>query len=270
MTLSRHLVALIVAATSLGAASGNAQSVPDNLIRAELLPGWTTDSGAQMAALRLTLAPGWKTYWRAPGAAGIPPQFDWSASGNLAGVAYHWPRPQVFDANGMRIIAYKNELVLPIEFLPAKPGMVTVAGTIDLGVCDEICVPITVKVAGTLGDGAKVNPALRTALAAAPDTGKAAGIATPQCSAMPIKDGMRLTTDIGLPGAAQGDFAVVEVADSSVWVSNVETKAASDHLVDVSDLVPSAAQPFALDRSAVKITLFTIGGRVIELQGCKG
>ena len=127
----------ILAAACLLGAPGFAQSLPDNLVRAELLPGWTTDSGAQMAALRLTLAPGWKTYWRAPGEAGIPPQFDWRASGNLAGVAYHWPRPQVFQINGLRTLAYRNELVLPIEFLPVDRGTaVKVSGTIDLGVCE--------------------------------------------------------------------------------------------------------------------------------------
>ena len=36
--------------------------------------------GTYLGALRLTLKDGWKTYWRAPGDAGIPPQFDWNGS----------------------------------------------------------------------------------------------------------------------------------------------------------------------------------------------
>jgi len=259
------LAALLAAGTAC-----LADQLPANLIRAELLPGWKTEAGTEMAALRLTLAPGWKTYWRAPGEAGIPPQFDWTASANLAGVAYHWPRPHVFDVNGMRTIAYKNELVLPIEFLPARAGeAVAVSGTIDLGVCQNICVPVKVTVSGTLGTGEATNPAVRAALANLPKSGGAAGIAAPICHAEPIKDGMRLTTDIALPRAADGDFAVIETPDASVWVTNVETRAGGGHLVDVSDLVPSSAAPFALDRSGVTVTLFA-GSDVIELHGCKG
>lgn len=266
----------ILSATSLSAIclSGSAsfgQSLPDNLIQAELLPGWTTESGAQMVGLRLTLAPGWKTYWRAPGEAGIPPQFDWTESPNLAGVSYHWPSPQVFDVNGLRTIAYKNELVLPIEFLSTSPGAnVDVAGTIRLGVCKDICVPVVVSVSGKFGDSAKPDPAIHAALATVPRSGASAGIAKPHCNAEPIKDGMRLTTEIAMANATAGDFAVVEMADSSVWVTNVSTEVGNGHLLDVSDLIPSSARPFTLNRSDVTITVFAKNGEVIELQGCKG
>jgi DsbC/DsbD-like thiol-disulfide interchange protein len=132
-----------------------------NVVTAELRPGWRTPQGTQMAALHLILAPGWKTYWRAPGDAGIPPEFDWRGSQNIAGVSYFWPRPQVFDLNGMRTIAYKNELVLPIEFQLASPGGTThVVGKIDIGVCDEICVPISLNVSAELTDRCSRNDPL--------------------------------------------------------------------------------------------------------------
>ena len=35
--------------------------------------------------LHLKMKPGWKTYWRSPGDAGLPPQLSWEGSGNLAG-----------------------------------------------------------------------------------------------------------------------------------------------------------------------------------------
>src|SRR6056297_1113481 len=86
-------------------ASAHAEAaMPADVVRAEVLPGWTTGAGTRMAALRLTLAPGWKTYWRAPGDAGIPPAFDWSGSRNLKGVAFHWPAPDVFQSYGIRTI----------------------------------------------------------------------------------------------------------------------------------------------------------------------
>ncbi|MDO7632002.1 MAG: hypothetical protein MUQ84_13845, partial [Loktanella sp.] len=39
-----------------------------------VLTGHQTKSGSVMAGLRIDMATGWKTYWRAPGDAGIPPQ----------------------------------------------------------------------------------------------------------------------------------------------------------------------------------------------------
>ena len=54
-----------------------------------------------MAAVEIRLAPGWHTYWRVPGEAGIPPRFDWSGSQNLAAVAYEWPRPEIIVSYGI-------------------------------------------------------------------------------------------------------------------------------------------------------------------------
>ena len=36
------------------------------------------------AGVEIELDAGWKTYWRMPGDAGVPPNFDWSKSTNLA------------------------------------------------------------------------------------------------------------------------------------------------------------------------------------------
>lgn len=59
-------------------------SLPPGLSEAQLLPGWETADGHRVAALKLVLEPGWKTYWRSPGDAGVPPVFDWSGSEILA------------------------------------------------------------------------------------------------------------------------------------------------------------------------------------------
>lgn len=258
-------------AVALATGAADAQQLPDDLINAEILGGWRTETGTQMAALHLTLAEGWKTYWRAPGDAGIPPQFDWTGSTNITGVTYHWPRPSVFVLSGLRSIGYKNDLLLPIEFQPATPGdPVSVTASITLGVCQDVCVPITVDVSADLSSATKVDPAIRAALDQAPRSARAAGISQPRCTVAPISDGLRLTTTIALPAAVDGDFVVVELSDSSVWVSSVETTAADGALVEVSDLVPSMAKPFSLDRSSLRYTIFTAKGDVIDVQGCAG
>ncbi len=247
------------------------QEMPANILSATLREGWRTEAGTQMAALELRLAPGWKTYWRAPGEAGIPPQFDWSESENIRAVAFHWPKPEVFDLNGMRTFGYHEALVLPVEFSAADAGRpIAVKARIDLGVCNEICVPVTVSVAGELSPGAAPDPVIGAALARMPEPAARAGLRAARCEAEPIRDGLRLTSRLAMPPLGPDEVAVVELSDRTVWVSPAETRREGGELSATADLVPSDAKPFALDRSAVRITVFGAAGRVVEVEGCTG
>ncbi|MCX7888878.1 MAG: protein-disulfide reductase DsbD family protein [Rhodobacteraceae bacterium] len=261
---SALLVAAALAAAPLGAA--RAADLPDPIARAELIGGWTTPSGTRMAALRLTLASGWKTYWRAPGDAGIPPAFDWTGSGNLRSVAFHWPRPEVIDVGGMRTLGYHGELVLPIELTPIVPDApVDARATVQLGVCDEVCVPLSLSVRAELPKGLPADAAVKAALADQPERLDA----PVRCAVEPLRDGLRLTATASLPSPGADEFAVIEVADGGVWVSPADSRRTGPTLVSVADLVPADARPFALDRSQVRITVFG-GGRAVEIEGCTG
>lgn len=271
MTSRIALTATLSAAFAVFAFPAMAQEVPANIVSATLREGWRTGAGTQMAALELTLAPGWKTYWRAPGEAGIPPEFDWTGSRNIRSVAFHWPSPEVFDLNGMRIFGYRETLVLPIELSPADAGQpIEVRARIDLGVCDDICVPMTVSVAGELAPGAAPDPVIRAALADMPEPAAKAGLSAATCAAAPIRDGLRLTSRLDIPALGPEEIAVVELADRTVWVSLADTRREGGELIATADLVPAGATPFALDRSSVRITVFGGAGRVVEVQGCTG
>jgi DsbC/DsbD-like thiol-disulfide interchange protein len=175
----------------------------DDVLQANLLPGWVTDQGTHMAALELVLAPGWKTYWRSPGDAGIPPQFDWAGSNNLGTVRLHWPAPAVFDTNGMRSIGYHDVLVLPLEVTPLDPRQpIALQARVDLGVCKDICIPAMVDVAVDLPVAGRPNPTISRALREMPISGEKAGLTDIRCSVDAIDDGMRITAVMALP--AQG------------------------------------------------------------------
>ncbi len=271
MMRSTALTAALSAALAALPTASPAQEVSENIVSATLRAGWRTGTGTQMAALELTLAPGWKTYWRAPGEAGIPPEFDWTGSQNIRSVAVHWPSPEVFDLNGMRTFGYRETLVLPIEFRPADAGRpVEVRARIDLGVCDDICVPMTVSVAGELATGAAPDPVIRAALADMPEPAAKAGLSAATCAAAPIRDGLRLTSRLDMPALGPEEIAVVELADRTVWVSSADTRREGGELIATADLVPAGAKPFTLDRSSVRITVFGSAGRVVEVQGCTG
>ena len=263
------LASLIAAGTLLTLGPARAQPPAETVLQAEILPGWETERGTQMAGLRLTLAPGWKTYWRAPGDAGIPPRFDWSASSNMKSVATYWPRPMVFDKNGMRTIAYENEVVLPLELTPARPGApIILRGRMELGVCHDICMPMALELRADLP--ARPNPEpIRAALAARPMDAAQAGVGRVTCAVEPLTDGLRLTAEIALAPMGGEEVAVVELRDPAVWVSEPQVTRKGNRLIAVADLVPESAAPFALDRSSVRITLFA-GQKAVDIRGCEG
>ena len=248
------------------AAPAAAEAPPDNLVRAELLGGWRTADGVQMAGLRLVLAPGWKTYWRAPGDAGIPPAADWTGSQNLAAVRLHFPRPEVFEVSGLRTLGYSDEVVLPVEVTPADPSRpVTLAGDIAIGVCAEICVPVTLRLAAPLPMPGGPDAAISAALAARPDRVAPAL----RCRVDPLRDGLRVTAEIDHPPLGPGEVAVIETDDPRIWVSEATVARADGALTVTADLVPPDARPFALDRGRMTITLIS-GTTAVEIRGCPG
>lgn len=240
----------------------------DDVLAATLLPGWQTEGGGQMAALDLVLAPGWKTYWRSPGDAGIPPSFDWSGSVNVAAVEVHWPAPSVFDSNGMQTIGYHDRLVLPVEVTPIDPSVpVTLSVRMDLGVCDNICLPASLALETALSRPGAPDPAISDSLAQVAQTAAAAGVGAVACTVDPIADGLRLTARMRLPDPGSAEVVAFETADPAIWIAAAETTRDGNDLIAVTELVPPEGTPFALDRSSVTVTILSDGGAV-EVRGC--
>lgn len=262
----RAAAAVLALLPALAAGAGPIQ--PEDVVQAEVLTGWQTPQGTHMAALHLQLADHWKTYWRAPGDAGIPPSFDWSGSTNVASVSFHWPRPTVFDVNGMESVGYMHDLVLPMEFTPKDASQpMQVKGTVAIGVCNDICMPVELHLDAVLAAPGATDPAIRAALAAAPVSAAAAGVTRFHCEVSPIKDGLHVTAHIGLTPDGTGETALFETADPSIWIGSTTTERQGGDLVAGADLVPSTSAPFALDRSQMTITVLG-QSRAVELSGC--
>jgi DsbC/DsbD-like thiol-disulfide interchange protein len=257
-----------IAALLATLASPALATTQDDVLSATLRPGWQMENGAHMAALDLTLAPGWKTYWRSPGDAGIPPTFNWAGSENVKSIRIHWPAPTVFQTNGLQTIGYHDRLILPLEIIPENPGRpIQVKLRMDLGICDEICLPAMVTLATDLSAPGAADPSINAALAQRAATAEEAGVTRVSCQIDPIADGLRLTARVGLPDPGLPEVVAFETADRSVWVAEAVTERQGGDLVAMTELVPPDGAPFALDRSKVTMTILAPTG-VVEVKGC--
>lgn len=151
---ARALVAaaLAVAVVAPGRASAESELgspwIDLSNARARLVAGApaTRSAKAYLAGIELTLADGWKTYWRMPGDAGVPPAFDWSGSTNVASVKVLYPAPHRMHEAGAETVGYKTSVVFPVEVVPKDPAQpIDLALVMELGICRDICIPAEAK-----------------------------------------------------------------------------------------------------------------------------
>jgi suppressor for copper-sensitivity B len=103
-----------------------------------------TGTGIQLdVGLQLQLTPGWHTYWRSPGDAGIAPTIDWNGSENVAHVEIAWPAPHRLPAiAGLETVGYQDGVLLPITVTPQHPGTrLHLHGEVDYASCKDVCIP---------------------------------------------------------------------------------------------------------------------------------
>jgi len=265
MSMKRILPTVTLLAAFFTGAGAIAQ--PD-VAAAQLRPGWQENGGSQIVAFHLTLRDGWKTYWRAPGDAGIPPQFDWTGSQNVKSVRFHWPRPEVFSLSGMQTVGYTHELVLPVEVVPIDPAKpVTLKAAVDLGVCSDICVPVSFTVAAALPRPGVADETIRRALRQRPSTAKEAGVTSVICEIAPQSDGLRLTAVMTMPSTGGTEVVMVEPGVPGVWVSPADVSRTGNQLRAVVDLVGPGGGAFALQRGNIVLTVLG-KHRAVDIRGC--
>ena len=242
----------------------------DEIVSVRVLEGWRLENGHHMAALEITLAEGWKTYWRAPGEGGIPPLLRFSGSSGIEGMSIHWPSPDVFSINGMRSIGYNDRVILPLELLVDDTGEVHLDGELELGVCQDVCVPVSIDLEAILPPaGTDHDAQIMAALSDRPMTAAEAGANGATCAIAPISDGMRVEVSMALPSLGENEAMVLELPLPGVWVSEAELTRNGGQITATADIVPPDFQPFALDRSSLLITVIGSQGAV-EIRGCTG
>lgn len=264
----KQFLSLLIACIVLGSASPAVAA--EDSAEFQLLSGWTEADGTRIAALEVVLKNGWKTYWRAPGDAGVPPVFDWSASRNVKNVAVRWPQPVVFHQAGMRTIGYKDRLILPLVITPKnKSKAAKLKGAIDIGICKDICVPVQINLEQLLApSGVHNRDDIVAALATQPVSAKSAGVKALSCDMRPsAEDGVTLKVTMQLASLGGREDAAIETGDPMVWATEPKVVRSGSKITLETQLVHALGGSFALNRSGLRITLLG-RKRAVDIQGC--
>jgi DsbC/DsbD-like thiol-disulfide interchange protein len=151
------LVAVLLAGSPVAAAAAPTPMKPGAAVR--LVVAGIVDGRPELG-IEIALEPGWKTYWRTPGDAGIPPVVDWSKSTGASAFDLRFPAPVRFGEEGVTSIGYTAPVVLPIDLAladPTRPAKLDL--DVQIGLCREICVPLSTHLAGTVVPGAPIDTA---------------------------------------------------------------------------------------------------------------
>ncbi len=236
-----------------------------------LVPGWAEADGTRVAGLSVALSPGWKTYWRAPGDAGVPPVFDWSGSENVGSVEVIWPTPELFDNFGMTTIGYKHEVTLPLVVHPETPGKpIALKLKLDFGVCSDICVPETAEMALDIPPEAKgAADEIGAAMARAPLSGDKAGVQVLRCTLAGAGSERRFEGQFAM-AAPPADATVVVEGPDGVWFDPARTRLEPGALTAEADAYLDDPARW-VDRSSLRVTILGSdvgGGLGVDLKGC--
>ncbi|MAL78622.1 MAG: hypothetical protein CMN55_05840 [Sneathiella sp.] len=193
----------------------------------------TKGQEAVRIGVQIRLAPGWKTYWRSPGEAGIPPTFDWSGSRNLDAAHIHWPVPEYFESYGIGSWGYEDEVVFPIDVvLEEKGAPLDLKLRLQLGLCEKICIPYEQELELSLAAGAAVRS-------------READLIETFARRVPAEAGAvgAIATDVAVQATEEGKFTLIVLSTQPLAAPQVivEGKAGS-YFEEISRKFMSAGQ----------------------------
>lgn len=159
-----RLILAFIAAALLWAPQANAASYRSERVELDLVAQDTAavPSTETVIALRIRLAPGWHTYWKNAGDAGLPPEWKWSLPPGWSVSDPIWPAPHRMPEGGGTLMTYgwEGEVFLPLRMRlpPGARGPAAIGLKVTVLVCAEICVPETAELSLDLPVGPRGVP----------------------------------------------------------------------------------------------------------------
>jgi DsbC/DsbD-like thiol-disulfide interchange protein len=234
---------------------------------------WTNSEGGRMrlvaisqprndailALLQIEPKPGWKTYWRDPGDAGMPPQLDFTGSTNLVFRSIAFPVPEIGTDDGGRFVGYHQPVSLIVEFakpLPDAPSTINLNAIV--GICEKVCLPFMASFSVPLTPGQPESEEfmqLQLAQSALPEKpGKDFAINNLHLSA----DKKVIEAEVKIPNAEAPQVAILP--PPGLRLGEVEIDTGADKTAHIR--IPVISDKAGSDRTITM--LVKSGGRAIE------
>src|SRR2546426_965353 len=95
--------------------------------------------------LLLRMAPGWHTYWKYSGDAGLPTEIKWNLPAGWKVSEIQWPIPlKTIDPGDIQTYGYVDEVLLMQEVTPPpkiENSPIELGADVNWLVCEKICIP---------------------------------------------------------------------------------------------------------------------------------
>ncbi|MGB8370823.1 MAG: protein-disulfide reductase DsbD family protein [Limisphaerales bacterium] len=109
-----------------------------------------------LVGVDLKMEPGWHTYWKNPGAAGMATKIEWQLPPGVTAGEIQWPLPEKLPPAEVTTYGYDDEVVLLVPLKLAanlKPGPLDLKAKVSWLECKDQCVPGSGNVEATLNVG---------------------------------------------------------------------------------------------------------------------
>jgi thiol:disulfide interchange protein DsbD len=113
------------------------------------------------AGVDLKMEPGWHTYWKNPGAAGMPTKIEWQLPPSVTAGKIQWPLPEKLPPAEVTTYGYNDKVVLLVPLKLAadlKPGPLDLKAKVSWLECKEACIPGSGEIEATLNISDETKP----------------------------------------------------------------------------------------------------------------
>lgn len=138
----RRFLFAVLAITAVPAAFAAVLHVNASLIAGSANPA---PDAPVWVGLKMHHDPGWHTYWKNPGDAGMPTRIDWTLPAGWTASGINWPAPERLPLGQLASYGYEGDIVLPVKLIPPSgwdaKSPAHVAARANWLVCKDVCIP---------------------------------------------------------------------------------------------------------------------------------
>src|SRR5665213_1349515 len=112
------------------------------------------------AAVDMKMEPGWHTYWKNPGEAGIATAIKWQLPPGVTAGEIQWPLPKKIPPAEVTTYGYTNEVMLLVPLTLASnlsAGPIDLKGNVSWLECKDVCIPANQDVEEKLNIGSEAK-----------------------------------------------------------------------------------------------------------------